>query len=74
MNCQQFITILIISFIVLIAWLLFDFLHTKASVQVETNVQDLLDPVNPDFDKDTLNKIKEIKNPLQVGTQSGQQR
>lgn len=61
MNRQQFITILVISFIVLIAWLIFEFLHTKASVKVDIKVQDLLEPINPDFDKETLNKIKDVQ-------------
>lgn len=74
MNRQQFITILIVSFIAVVAWLIFEFLHTQASVQPNPNVQQLLDPIDPNFDQDTLNIIKDIGEPTQISSISGQTR
>lgn len=66
MTKNQFIFVLITTFIVTVFWIVADIIHTQPSVPVNPKVETLLDPVNPNFDKSILEKIKENQIPLSV--------
>lgn len=68
MNKKEFIVVLVITFTVFVAWLIFDIVHTKASVQINPKLQKLLDPVTSSFDKPTLDRIKSINFPPPANT------
>lgn len=66
MNSKQFATIVVITFIVGIIWLVSDIIfNTKASIPDNPKLNTLLQPINPNFNPRILNLIeKEV--PLQA--------
>lgn len=65
MNKTEFVIIIIFTFIVIMAWVIADIIHTRPSVPLNPNLQSVLDPINPDFDQGAINKIKSYQ-PNQV--------
>lgn len=78
MNKTEFVVIIIFTFIVIMAWVIADIIHTRPSVPLNPNLQSVLDPINPEFDQNAINKIKsfnpntvvEENNPGPVSTSS----
>lgn len=61
MNSRQFVTVVIITFIVGMIWLIADILfNTKASIEVNQELQSSLEPVNPNFNTRVLDMIGEV--------------
>jgi hypothetical protein len=60
MTLKEFIIILTITFIVLVSWIVFNILHDKSSEPIDPNLQSVLEPVNPNFDQEILDKLKNI--------------
>ena len=65
MNGKQFATILTITFIVGMVWLISDIIfNTKPSIPTSPKLEDLLEPVNPSFNSRVLDTIeKEVLDP-----------
>lgn len=60
MNRKEFVILLIITFFVIMLWLIFDiFFRTKTSVELDPALQTLLEPISPDFDTEAINLIRE---------------
>lgn len=62
---KEFIFVLIFTFLVVMVWVGANIIHTKSAVPITPELQETLDPVDPVFDADTLNKVSQIK-PLGV--------
>ena len=58
MNRKEFIFVLIVTFIVILIWIAAEIIHSRPSVPIDPNVQDLLTPLNPGFDEETLKEIE----------------
>lgn len=39
----------ILTFIVILAWVVFDILHNRAQVEIPSQLQELTEPINPEF-------------------------
>jgi hypothetical protein len=50
----------IFTFVAVVSWIFFDITHTQPSVPVNPKLNLLLEPVNPSFDQNLLNQIKQI--------------
>lgn len=61
MKKNEWVIILTITFGVIMTWVIFDILHTRASVQVSSEVKQILDPVDPVFDNSVIEKIKNVE-------------
>jgi hypothetical protein len=62
MNKKEFAVIAVITFLVFIAWLVFDILHnTKANITLSPNLQNSLTPINATFDKEALDWVKNLQ-------------
>lgn len=59
MNKKEFIVILIITFLVIMIWIIAEIIHSKPSVPIDPKLQQLLDPLDPNFDTATLERIKQ---------------
>lgn len=75
MSRKEFVILAVITTIVIFVWIIADIIHTKSAVLVLPQVEKALTPLNPNFDQDTLDKIKSLKNqplvtptPLSVST------
>lgn len=54
MSGKQFLIILIITFITIVIWVSLDILRSRSQVQTAPEVQELLEPINPNFDIEAL--------------------
>ena len=57
MNRKEFVVVLVLTFIVIIIWIITDIIHTRPSVEVDPKVQNIIEPISPDFDQETLKQI-----------------
>ncbi|MBI2595223.1 hypothetical protein HYW46_00620 [Candidatus Daviesbacteria bacterium] len=61
MNRKELIIVFAITFIVVAIWIISDaYRNTKPSIPPDPKLQKIMDPVDPNFDEET---IKAIKNP-----------
>lgn len=40
----------ILTLITIVAWVVFDIIHTRKQVEIPQQLQELAEPINPDFD------------------------
>ncbi|RJP47238.1 MAG: hypothetical protein C4584_00705 [Armatimonadetes bacterium] len=57
MTGRQFLYIIIATFITVIIWVLLDIQHNRNQVSPEPEVQQLIKPLNPNFDLGVLDEI-----------------
>lgn len=58
MKKNQLIFILVVTFIVVMSWVVFDIIHTKASVPLNSQLNEAIEPINPEFDQTVLDQVK----------------
>ena len=46
---QQWLIAAILTFITIIAWVIFDIIHTRQQVEIPQNLQEIIEPINPEF-------------------------
>lgn len=51
---KEWLIVTILTFITIIAWVVFDVLHTQAEVEIPSDLQDLIEPISPEFDVSSL--------------------
>lgn len=44
----------ILTFITICAWVIFDVLHVRAQVSISPKVQEIIEPISPDFDTSSI--------------------
>lgn len=54
MNRKEWLVAIIIIFITICVWVISDILHTRAKVGTPQAIQEILEPINPDFDTAVL--------------------
>lgn len=47
---KQWLIVTILTFITILAWVAFDIIHTRSEVTIPTELQDLTEPISPEFD------------------------
>lgn len=57
MSGKQFLYIAIATFITILIWAGSDIYHSRNQVKPGTEVQQLLEPVSPNFDQDVINSL-----------------
>lgn len=50
MTRKEFLVIAIATFITAVAWAVFDILHARANVEVSPKLQQVMEPIDPNFD------------------------
>jgi len=60
MTQRQFVAVLIITFLVVVIWIVSDIIHARPSETLNPKVKTLLDPINPNFDKAILDQVKNV--------------
>lgn len=58
MDRKAFLIIAIATFITISLWVFFAILHTRASVEVSSNLQQVITPLNPNFDDGAIQLLK----------------
>ena len=55
MTKKEFLIIAIATFITIVAWVVFDILHTRAAVEISAETQQIIEPIDPNFNLEGLN-------------------
>lgn len=55
MNGKQLLIIVITTFITIVAWVIFDIIHTRSQVEIPIDQQELIEEINPNFDTQYVN-------------------
>lgn len=50
MTRKQWLVAAILTFITILAWVVFDILHSRAQVGPDPKWQEVIEPINPEFD------------------------
>lgn len=54
MTKKQWLVATILTFLTICAWVVFDILHTRAQVEIPSKTKELIEPINPEFDTQSL--------------------
>lgn len=57
MTKKEWLIAAILTFITICAWVIFDIIHTRSSVEIPKDVQEVLEPINPNFDTKILEQL-----------------
>ncbi len=49
MTKKEWLIVTILTFITICAWVVFDILHTRKQTEISPKIQELIEPVSPDF-------------------------
>lgn len=62
-DSKEFLTLVILTVLVILIWIASDIYRTRTNVELTPNLQKVLEPLNPDFDKQTLDFLKRAEQP-----------
>lgn len=51
---KQWLVAAILTFITVCTWVISDILHTRAQVEIPTKVQEIIEPISPEFNTSIL--------------------
>ena len=51
---KQWLITAILTFITICGWVIFDILHTRAQVEISPKLQEVIEPINPNFNTKSL--------------------
>lgn len=54
MTRKEWLIAAILIFVTILAWVIFDIIHTRSEVQIPQKVQEVIEPISPDFDTQSL--------------------
>ncbi len=57
MSGKYFLYIIIATLITVLLWFGVDIIHSRSKVEISPEVQQLLEPVNPNFDQNLINDL-----------------
>ena len=57
MFSKRSLYIVIFTFITVAAWIVFDILHAKSQVAIPAETQQLIEPIQPNFETDVLKEL-----------------
>lgn len=57
MTRKEWLIITIITFITIVAWVIFDIIHKTKQVEIPQKLQQLIEPINPHLNTAILEKI-----------------
>ncbi|MBI4038834.1 hypothetical protein HY384_02645 [Candidatus Daviesbacteria bacterium] len=49
MTKKEWLIAAIFTFITICAWVIFDILHARSQVEIPTKLQEVIEPISPDF-------------------------
>ena len=58
MGKKELLIIVIATFITLVAWVFFDIIHTRSNVEISSQLQEVIEPINPNFDPEAIQLLQ----------------
>lgn len=55
MTKKELLIATIFTFVIILAWVIFDIVHERQKVEIPANLQQDIEPIDPNFDTDALN-------------------
>lgn len=57
MSRKEWLMAAILTLITIIAWAVFNVMHTRAEVQIPQKLQEVIEPISPDFDIESIQAV-----------------
>lgn len=57
MTRKEWLLAAILTFVTILAWVVFDILHNRSQVEVPSKIREVIEPVSPDFNTSILESI-----------------
>ena len=54
MTRKEWLIAAILTFITVLAWVVFDIIHARSQVEIPQKIQELIEPINPEFNTQSL--------------------
>lgn len=54
MTKKEWLIAAIFTFITICAWVIFDILHARSKVEIPTKLQEVIEPISPDFNTQVI--------------------
>ena len=54
MTKKQWLIAAILTFTTIVAWMIFDILHARSQVEISPKLQEVIEPISPDFNTKSL--------------------
>lgn len=54
MTKKEWLIAAILTLVTIVAWVIFDILHTRAQVEISPKLQEIIEPINPNFNTKAL--------------------
>lgn len=54
MTKKEWLIAAIITFMTILAWVIFDIIHARSQVEIAQQVQEIIQPISPDFNTRSL--------------------
>lgn len=51
---KEWLIAVIITFVTICAWVIFDIFHTRSQVEIPQKLQEIIEPISPDFNTSSL--------------------
>ena len=51
---KEWLIAAILTFVTLCAWVVFDILHTRSKIEIPSKIQEIIEPISPQFNTDGL--------------------
>lgn len=56
MNKKELFIAAILTFTIIVAWVVFDILHARSQVEISPKVKEIIEPISPDFSIKSLSQ------------------
>ena len=56
MNKKQWLVAAILTFATIVSWVIFDILHARSQVEISSKLQEVIEPISPDFNTNGLSE------------------
>lgn len=56
MTKKEWLIAAILTFLTICAWVVFDILHARAQVEIPSNIQEAIEPINPEFNYEEISQ------------------
>ncbi len=54
MNRKEWLIAVIITFVTICVWVIFDIFHTRSQVEIPQKLQEIIEPISPDFNTSSI--------------------
>lgn len=58
MDKKSVFIISVATLITIVAWVIFDIIHTRSSEEISPKLQEVIEPINPNFDPEAIKLLK----------------